>query len=36
MFIHYAGLAMEQRDPIAAEWSKTVSIIEAPAPTQKS
>jgi hypothetical protein len=28
---------MEQRDPIAAEWSKTVSIIESPAgPTQKS
>lgn len=37
MFIHYAGLTMEQRDPIAAEWSKTVSIIEAPTgPTQKS
>src|ERR1043165_9413690 len=30
MFIHYAGLTMEQRDSIAAEWSKTVSIIEAP------
>lgn len=29
MFVHYAGLTMEQRDPIAAEWSKTVSIIEA-------
>jgi len=26
-----AGLTMEQRDSIAAEWSKTVSIIEAPA-----
>ena len=36
MFIHYAGLSMEQRDPIAAEWSKTVSIIEAnSAPAQK-
>lgn len=31
MFIHYAGLTMEQRDSIATEWSKTVSIIEAPA-----
>ena len=31
MFLHYAGLTMEQRDSIAAEWSKTVSIIEAPA-----
>jgi hypothetical protein len=36
MFIQYAGLAMEQRDAIAAEWSKTASIVEAPsAPTQK-
>jgi hypothetical protein len=35
MFIHYAGLTMEQRDPIAVEWSKTVSIIEAPI-SQKS
>jgi len=31
MFLHYAGLTMEQRDSIAAEWSKNVSIIEAPA-----
>jgi hypothetical protein len=31
MFTHYAGLTMEQRDSITAEWSKTVSIIEAPA-----
>jgi hypothetical protein len=29
MFVHYAGLTMEQRDSIAAEWSKTVSIVEA-------
>jgi len=37
MFIHYAGLTMEQRDPIASEWSKTVSIIEAPTgPASKS
>ena len=36
MFIQYAGLTMEQRDPIAAEWSKTVTVIEASAPIQKS
>jgi hypothetical protein len=35
MFSHYAGLTMEQRDPIAGEWSKTVSIIEAPTAPQK-
>jgi hypothetical protein len=27
MFVHYAGLSMDQRDPIAAEWSKTVSTV---------
>ena len=35
MFTHYAGLTMEQRDSVAAEWSKTVSVVEAstgPAP----
>jgi hypothetical protein len=31
MFTHYAGLTMELRDSIAAEWAKTVSMIEAPA-----
>jgi hypothetical protein len=37
MFIHYAGLTMEHRDPIAGEWSKTVSIIEGPSsPAPKS
>lgn len=30
MFIHYAGLTMEQRDPVAAEWAKTVIVAEAP------
>jgi hypothetical protein len=29
MFIHYAGLSMDQRNAIVTEWSKTVSIIEA-------
>ena len=37
MFVHYAGLTMEQRDPLAAEGSKTVSIIVAPSgPAPKS
>ena len=31
MFTHYAGLTMEQRDPITAEWAKTISFLEAPA-----
>ena len=30
MFTHYAGLTMEQRDSIATEWAKTISILEAP------
>jgi len=31
MFTHYAGLTMEQRDSIAAEWARTISILETPA-----
>ena len=31
MFTHYAGLTMEQRDPIATEWARTVVVIETPA-----
>ena len=31
MFTHYAGLTMEQRDSITAEWAKTISFLEAPA-----
>jgi hypothetical protein len=30
MFTTYAGLTMEQRDPIVAEWAKTVTIVDAP------
>lgn len=30
MFIKYAGMTMEERDPIAAEWAKSVTIVEAP------
>jgi hypothetical protein len=33
MFTLYAGMSMEQRDPIAAEWAKTVSVVEAPNPS---
>ena len=35
MFTHYAGLTMEQRDPIAAEWAKTVVVDIPSAPTPK-
>ena len=31
MFIAYAGMSMEQRDPIAAEWARTIRVEEAPA-----
>ncbi|HEX2054906.1 MAG TPA: hypothetical protein VHF07_00340 [Nitrospiraceae bacterium] len=31
MFIKYAGMTMEQRDVIAAEWQKTVRVEEVPA-----
>jgi hypothetical protein len=30
MFTKYAGITMDERDPIAAEWAKTVTIIDAP------
>ena len=30
MFTHYAGLTMEQRDSITAEWANTISFLEAP------
>lgn len=35
MFSHYAGLTMEQRDPIAAEWAKTVVVDTSPAQAPK-
>ena len=31
MFNLYAGMAMEQRDIIAAEWAKTIRVEEVPA-----
>jgi len=30
MFTTYAGMSMEQRDPIAAEWAKTIRVEEVP------
>jgi hypothetical protein len=30
MFTTYAGMTMEQRDTIAAEWRQTVRVVEAP------
>ena len=35
MFTTYAGMTMDQRDPLVAEWAKTIRIEEtqgAPAP----
>lgn len=33
MFIKYAGMTMDQRDTIAAEWQKTVRVEELPTAT---
>lgn len=33
MFNTYAGMPMEQRDSIAAEWAKTVIIVDTPPAT---
>jgi hypothetical protein len=33
MFAKYAGMTMEQRDAIAAEWQKLVRVEEVPAAT---
>lgn len=33
MFVKYAGMTMDQRDAIAAEWQKTVRVEEVPAAT---
>ena len=30
MFNMYAGMTMEQRDTIAAEWAKTVIVVDSP------
>jgi hypothetical protein len=31
MFATYAGMTMDQRDAIVAEWQQTVRIVETPA-----
>ena len=33
MFVKYAGMSMDHRDVIAAEWQKTVRIEEIPTAT---
>jgi hypothetical protein len=30
MFMKYAVMTMEERDPLVAEWDKTVTIVDAP------
>lgn len=36
MFHKYAGMTMEERDTIAAEWAKTVRIDEMPTASPKT
>jgi hypothetical protein len=31
MFVTYAGMTMDQRDTIVAEWQQTVRVVEPPA-----
>jgi hypothetical protein len=33
MFMKYAGMKMEERDPYVAEWANTIRVEEAPAAT---
>ena len=30
MFMQYAGMKMEKRDPLVAEWADTIRVEEAP------
>lgn len=30
MFLKYAGMTMEERDPLVAEWANTIRVEEAP------
>jgi hypothetical protein len=30
MFMKYAGMKMEERDPYVAEWANTIRVEEAP------
>ena len=36
MFLKYAGMTMEERDPIVAEWAKTIRVDEVPAESPKA
>jgi hypothetical protein len=31
MFVKYAGMRMEDRDPLVAEWANTIRVEETPA-----
>jgi len=31
MFMKYAGMTMEERDPLVAEWANTIRVKELPA-----
>ena len=33
MFMKYAGMTMEERDPLVAEWANTIRVEEAPTAT---
>lgn len=35
MFLKYAGMTMEERDPLVAEWADTIRTEETPASAQK-
>ena len=30
MFVKYAGMTMEERDPLVAEWANTIRVEEVP------
>jgi hypothetical protein len=30
MFMKYAGMTMEERNPLVAEWANTIRVEEAP------
>ena len=30
MFMNYAGMTMEERDPLVAEWTNTIRVEEIP------
>lgn len=36
MFTTYAGMTMEQRDPLVAEWARTIQVEEVPTAAPKT